>query len=132
AQLTTMPGITSVATSGCVPFDVACLYTLGVHSIGGVGGDRPIEAELHGVSSGYFRTLGISLVGGRTFVDADTMGDHPVAVIGETMARELYGDRSPVGKALALDQPNARPMTIVGVVRDVRFRSVDAARSPAV
>src|SRR6185503_17994409 len=81
AQLTTMPGITSVATSGCVPFDVACLYTLGVHSIGGVGGDRPIEAELHGVSSGYFRTLGISLVGGRTFVDADTMGDHPVAVI---------------------------------------------------
>jgi ABC-type antimicrobial peptide transport system permease subunit len=116
-----------------VPFDLACVFTIGVHALGGVGGDRPIDAELHGVSSTYLRTMGISLVAGRVFADEDSTTDRKVVVISETAARQLYGSASAaVGKQIAFDQPDAKRMDVVGVVRDVRFRSVDAAASQAV
>jgi putative ABC transport system permease protein len=131
-QLSSMPGVSSVATAGCVPFDLACTFTLGVHALGGIGGDRPIEAELHAVSSEYFRTMGIALGGGREFTPEDSTTGRVAVVLSETAARQLYGNVDPVGKQIAFDQPGARRMDVIGVVRDVRFRSVDASASPAV
>ena len=131
-QLASIPGVSSVAASGCVPFDLACIYTLGVHALGGVGGDRPIEAELHGVSSGYFRTMGISLVSGREFAPEDSTTGRVPVVISEAAARQLYGNVDPIGKQIAFDQPGARRMDVIGVARDIRFRSVDASASQAV
>ena len=130
-HLATAPGIGSVATSGCVPFDLACVVTLGVRALSS-SADRPIDAEVHGVSSGYFRTLGIPLVSGRVFANEDTTIDRTPVVISEAAARQLFGGASPIGKQLALDQPNARSMNVIGVVRDVRFRSVDAVGAPAI
>ena len=121
-----------VATSGCVPFDLACVVTLGVHALGGQGGDRPIDAELHDVSTGYFRAMGISLVSGRLFADEDSTIDRVLVVISESAARQLYGSAPAIGKQIMFDQPGAKRMDVIGVVRDVRFRSVDAAASPAV
>jgi hypothetical protein len=97
-----------------------------------VGGDRPIGAELHSVSTGYFRALGISLASGREFSAEDTVTGRVPVVISEAAARQLYGNVDPVGKQIMFDQPGARRMDVVGVVRDVRFRSVDASMSPAV
>ena len=131
-QLSSIPGVSNVATSGCVPFDLACVFTLGVHALGGVGGDRPIEAELHGVSSDYFRTMGISLVEGRWFMPEDTATGRAPVVISEAAAWQLYGKVDAVGKQIAFEQPGARRMDVIGVVRDVRFRSVDAAASAAI
>jgi putative ABC transport system permease protein len=131
-HLSSMPGVTSLATSGCVPFDLACVYTLGVRALGGEGGDRPIDAELHDVSSGYFRTMAIPLVSGRMFADEDSTIDRVVVVISESAARQLYGSTEVIGKQIAFDQPGAKRMDVIGVVRDVRFRSVDAAPAPAV
>jgi hypothetical protein len=131
-QLSSIPGVSSVATSGCVPFDLACVFTLGVHALGGVGGDRPIEAELHGVSSDYFRTMGISLVEGRWFTPEDSATGRTSVVISEAAAWQLYGKVDAVGKQIAFEQPGARRMDVIGVVRDVRFRSVDASASAAI
>ena len=131
-QLASIPGVSSVAASGCVPFDLACVYTLGVHALGGVGGDRPIEAELRGISSDYFRTMGIPLVSGREFAAEDSTTGRVPVVISEAAARQLYGNVDPIGKQIAFDQPGARRMDVIGVVRDVRFRSIDASASQAV
>jgi predicted permease len=131
-QLSSMPGVSNVATSGCVPFDLSCMVTLGVHALGGVGGDRPIGAELHNVSSGYFRTMGMSLASGREFAPEDTVTGRIPVVISDAAARQLYGNVDPVGKQIMFDQPGARRMDVIGVVRDVRFRSVDASSTPAV
>ncbi|MGH9889468.1 MAG: FtsX-like permease family protein, partial [bacterium] len=131
-HLSSIAGIIGVATAGCVPFDLACVVSLGVRSSDGAGGDRPIEAELHGVSSGYFRTMGIPLVGGRVFADEDTTIDRTLVVISEGAARQLFGNATAIGRRIAFDQPNARPMDVIGVVRDVRFRSVDTPGAPAI
>lgn len=131
-HLASLPGVTSVATSGCIPYDLACVYSLGIHALGGVGGDRPIDAELHDVSSGYFRTMGLRLVAGRTFVDDDSTTGRTPVVISESAARQLYGTVTAVGKQIMFDQPGAARMDVIGIVHDVRFKSVETGSSPAI
>ena len=127
-----MPGVNGVATSGCVPFDLACLVTARVRT----GGDadasaRPIDVELHAVSTDYLRTLGIAVAAGRAFIGEDSTVGRPRVVISESAARRLFGSVPAVGKQIAFDDGRGGQMDVVGVARDVRFRSVDAASSAA-
>jgi len=74
------------------------------------------------VSSGYFETMGIGLVSGRTLADTDTEGSALVVVINETMAKRYWKGQDPVGKRLRLGEW----ATVVGVVRDVTYATVGA------
>jgi predicted permease len=69
-------------------------------------------AGLRYVTPGYFRTLGIPALRGRTFTDGDDADAAKVIVINETLARKYFPGEDPVG--LAMDRG-----LIVGVVRDV-------------
>jgi len=92
--------------------------------------DRPVEENttlvgLHYVSPGYFQTLGTPLDVGREFLPSDTPDNLKVAVINESMARDLWPGQSVIGKRLKFgrrnDPKNTRPwMTVVGIARDVR------------
>jgi ABC-type antimicrobial peptide transport system permease subunit len=53
-------------------------------------------------------------------------------VLSASAARRLFGTRSPLGRRVVFDAPGARPLEVVGVVGDVRFKSVEAASSPAI
>ncbi len=78
------------------------------------------------VSDGYFETLGMPLLEGRTFTAADT-ADAPLAiVINQAMARAYWGDQSPLGRRLRFGGTGLR--TVVGVVGDVRHAG--PARNP--
>ncbi len=74
---------------------------------------------MQAVSWGYFSTVGLRLLRGRTFQPADHAGSEPVAVINETMARTLWPSRAALGECIRIgsgeDVPCAR---IVGVVED--------------
>jgi putative ABC transport system permease protein len=132
AHLSSIPGITSVATAGCVPFDLTCTFLLGIRALGNVGADRAVQAELHSVSSAYFATMGIALVTGRFLVPEDTTTARTAVVLSESAARQLFGEDPAVGKQVIFDQPGSKRMDVVGVAHDVRFRSVDAASSAAI
>ena len=81
----------------------------------------------------------IPIVRGRTFTAAERDGEHPVVIVTESTARQLWPGRSGVGETFRLEpdpgsgaQPGgeppmpARPVTVVGVSRDVAgFRFVD-------
>ncbi len=91
----------------------------------------PTEAErnpLVPVETGgtdYFRTLGISIVGGRGFLESDRQGAPQVAVVSEAAARRLWPGEDPIGKRLrygVLDSTQWR--TVVGVARDIHYRSL--------
>jgi len=131
-QLAGMPGVRGVATSGCVPFDLACVITIAVRGVGNVDASaRPAEVELHSVSQHYFRTMGIPIVAGRPFVAEDSTAGRPHVIISESAARRLFGTAPAAGKLIAFDESAAPPMEVVGVTRDVRFRSVEVAEAPA-
>jgi putative ABC transport system permease protein len=72
------------------------------------------------VTPDYLKVMGIALRQGRFFDDGDRMGNEPVAVIDEVMAREAFGGQDPVGKHLWIGL-DSDPQRIVGVVGHVRY-----------
>ena len=81
--------------------------------------DRYTNFDL--VSNGFFRTLRVPLVEGREFDERDNRGGPPVAIINESMARFYFGGATALGHEFSNPSvADGRPITIVGVVRDVR------------
>ena len=72
------------------------------------------------VSPGYFETMGIRLVRGRVFTDADRAGAPLVAVVNETMEKKLWPGKSAIGGTIKMLYERAPWATVVGVVKDVR------------
>ena len=84
--------------------------------------ERPIATILI-VSTGYFRTLGIPLMRGRTFSNRDAENAPRVAIIDEGLARQLWpgypAGVNPVGQGVLIGGTNRRPVEIVGIVGNV-------------
>ncbi len=76
-------------------------------------------------SAGYFRALGLRLLGGRVFTERDTEAGPPVAVINETLSREVFGGGPAAGRQLRLP-PFDTPLEVIGVVADVREVGLDS------
>jgi putative ABC transport system permease protein len=94
--------------------------------------DPQIEAEMRWASPAYFQTMGIALLRGRDFNDADAVGALPVAIVDENFARRFYPNEDPIGKRIKRGDPrSANPWkTIVGVARSVRNQRLDATSLP--
>ncbi|HJR59870.1 MAG TPA: ABC transporter permease [Vicinamibacterales bacterium] len=77
---------------------------------------------------GYFETLEIPLRAGRLFTDRDTSNIPRVAIVSESTARRLWPGQDPLGKRLVIPTYSADResgwRTVVGVVRDVRYRGL--------
>lgn len=90
-----------------------------------VGGNVPLNAERAvtagqvSVTPGYFRTIGLPLVRGREFTEQDTLGTERVAVVNESLARALFGDRNPLDERIG-GQYMALDTTVVGIVKDTK------------
>jgi putative ABC transport system permease protein len=85
------------------------------------------------VQPGYFETMGIPLKAGRTFTEADIAGREPVAIVGESVAKQRYGGNA-VGRRIKqgpLDSPNDW-RTIVGVVGDIRESGLAGEATPSI
>jgi predicted permease len=81
------------------------------------------------VTPGYFATAGLRLVGGRAFSHEDRASTPPVAVINQTLARQLFGDGNAVGRRFRLD-PGKASLEVVGVLRDVRSGGLRGETQP--
>ena len=83
-------------------------------------------------SPGYFETLGVPLVSGRVFDERDVRSGAQVAVINEAMARRHWPDQDPIGQRFTIGASDGEPMTVVGVVADVRQMGLDVPSEPEV
>lgn len=92
------------------------------------------DAEFRVASPGYFDAAGIPLLSGRAFASSDRAGNAQVAVISASAARATWGDQNPIGKQIQYGNMDGdlHPLTIVGVVGDVRQRGLDRAPTPTV
>lgn len=98
------------------------------------GGVVHVQASPRIVSPHYFSVLGIRILAGRSFIDADTETSQPVVIVNETFARRYLG-ASPLGSTLPLvayGPPSGEPVqcTVIGVVDDVRYVSSGERRQP--
>jgi putative ABC transport system permease protein len=88
----------------------------------------PAGADYRAVTPDYFRTLRIPIVQGRPLSDDDRANRPLVTVVSASMAALYWPGVDPVGHRLSIDDD--KPMTIVGVVGDVRHTSLEAAPRP--
>ena len=88
-----------------------------------------VEFDTNVVSPGYFPAMGLPCIEGRLFDDRDRTLAPPVVVVDELLARRYLGANA-VGQEL-LDARGER-VTIVGVVRSGRYRTLQPAPQPTV
>lgn len=83
-------------------------------------------------SPDFFSTLRIPLIEGRFLSAEDTRDSAPVAVISESMARQVWPHDNPIGKHLQLGTPEKREpeRRIVGIVADIRTNVFDKSLNP--
>ncbi len=111
-----IPGVQSAAVIGAgLPLDYGGNVFVWLAS---EGESRGISSDFRSVTTDYFRTMGIPLLQGRLFTDADSSYSAKVAVINQEFAREEFPHSSPIGQNLSDGEPDA--LQIVGVVGDVR------------
>ncbi len=91
-------------------------------------------ANFSPVSAHYFRAMGIPLLRGRWFDDRDTMDAPHVAIVSQSLAREKWPGGDAIGQKLEFGNMDGdlRPLTIVGVVGDIRENSLEEPPSPTV
>jgi putative ABC transport system permease protein len=77
----------------------------------------------------YFRAMGIPLLRGRVFEEADRENRPPVAVISASAAQRFWPNRNPIGERFSIDDPS---IVIVGIVGDVHATALDRAPQPTV
>jgi putative ABC transport system permease protein len=126
--------IQSVAYGSCAPLAGPCNGTSATFP--GRPPAAPGKSPTVGViwaSPGYFQTLGIRVVRGRTFNDHDRNGQPKVVVINEAAARAFWGSEDPLGKRIALGQGGfGDGAEVVGVASDVRYGAVERSVAPDV
>ncbi len=87
------------------------------------------------VTPGYFRAMGIPLIEGRTFTEADSAEAPPVVVVSRSWARRYYLSGTAIGKQMVSGGcTTCPPTTVVGVVGDVKYlglaREADGVYDP--
>jgi len=120
------PGFEAVSIGARAPFGSGRIMRL-QHPAGAE--HEPIEVYANAVGRTYFDVLGMRLVDGRAFTDAETWTPTTAsAIIGARLARRLFGNAGPIGQRLVLPARGpARPaheLTVVGVVPDVHWQNV--------
>jgi predicted permease len=82
------------------------------------------------VDVGYFETMGIQVLRGRVFSEADRSGAKPVAVINDTMAKKYWPNEDPIGRRFRFySDPDYRE--VVGVARTIKYVTLGEAPLPA-
>jgi putative ABC transport system permease protein len=126
SRLASIPNVEAVGFTNVLPM-VQMHLSLGV----GLSGDSKSvpEVDYETVSRDYFRVMGIRVVEGRGFNADDRISGRPTYILNRTLARQLSPNDSPIGKTIFIG-PRMAPGEIVGVVNDIRRRSLDGGPKP--
>jgi putative ABC transport system permease protein len=134
-RLEGLPGVQSAGISMSLPPNLLAMtnpFRTSTEPI--VPGKEFHAAEEMTVSPGYFRTLGVPLIAGRFFVDADRTRSDQILIINQTLAKQYFPNQDPVGQHLQTGDADERSPweTIVGVVGDVKYQGLDAKPEPTI
>jgi putative ABC transport system permease protein len=126
-----VPGVQNAAVAHVMPLDFGG-SRISVEIAGYVAKpDEEMELNVLRVSPGYFETLGLPLLAGRTFNESDVDGQPRRIIVNETMARRYWPDGNAVGRFIRFDPSQPYNLEVVGVVADAHYRMVREEPQPS-
>jgi putative ABC transport system permease protein len=138
-RLETLPGVRAAGLSSDFLLDQQCCNRDMIAVEGyAAGPSQDLSCDVFEISTRFFETIATPLVLGRGFGPQDEIptdsaqADTPrVAIINQAMARRYFGDANPLGRHFHSTFHPQRKIEIVGVVKDVRHRSLRQPSAPA-
>jgi len=132
SRLEQLPGIKTAGASTDLPLEGSWLEIFTPE-----GYQPPPGASLNTcfnsmILGNYLQTIGVPLIHGRFFTEQDKLDSTPVVIVSESLAQRYWPNQDPVGKRIKQGPPESTDpwITIVGVVGDVKQRSLDTPTAP--
>ena len=134
-RLKAIPGVESVANARMIPLQGSGFGMGSVRVPGATSASRDdgrFESDWDVISPEYFETIDMKIVEGRAFNDSDRLGAPWVAIVSETFAKQAWPGESAIGRTFLQqgDEPEERPVQIVGVSKDAKYRFISSAPAP--
>ena len=131
ARVRALPGVVSATTAGSTPLgyynDGDAVMVEGYELPPG----EPTPLLLYNlISTDYFKTLGIGMLQGRTFTDADDVNTQYVAIVNEAMAKKYWPNLDQIGRKFKIGADLNHSISVVGVVKDARYHGVTGTIDP--
>ena len=125
-RVAAMPGVSSAAVASALPINGRNIaYFFNIEGRPKLESSKAPVVWLHSVSPGYFETMGIPVLSGRTLTGADNAAAPLVGVINQTMARRHWPNEDPIGKRIVYSR-EALTLEIVGVAADIKIAGLDS------
>jgi putative ABC transport system permease protein len=134
-RITSLPGVDAVAVGTAVPWrdvrysGLAFSFSADGH-VRAPGEDDP-RARMRVISPGFFATLGVPIIAGRDFNDADRRGSESVVIVSQSVAQRMFPNQDAVNRHVMWTDPVIKfidlsdaPRRIVGVAADVDDENV--------
>ena len=129
-RISELPGVERVAIGTVVPWRDAGAFGPGfqftVEGYAKVDGEEDPRARFRTVSPGFFDAIGIPILGGRDFTDADRHDADPVVIVSQSLAQRMFPNQDAVNRRFLWTDPvmqfidvSTKPRRIVGIVADV-------------
>ena len=120
-----VPGVQYAAVTDDLPLEGGSMQPVAVEGHPVVEMAHQPEVSVRLLSPQFMRTMGIPVLRGREFTDADTGTSAPVVLVSESMAKQFWPNEDPIGKRLTLTFFPKVVRQVVGVVGDVKDRGLD-------
>jgi predicted permease len=135
-----IPGVTRAGATEVIPLggnhNDSVIFAEGYQMKPGESLISPLEMS---VTPGYFETLGISMMRGRSFDERDNENAPRAVIVDERLAQHFWPDRDPIGRRMYLPSDGKDLLkidehtvwlTVVGVARTLRYENLDGSRAP--
>jgi macrolide transport system ATP-binding/permease protein len=130
-RVRTLPGVVSASTANATPMGYYNNFdSLTIEGYQPPPGQPAPGSFYNTISTEYFPTMGIALVRGRTFTEADDENTQYVAIVSEEMAKQYWAGKDPIGRQFQMSTDPKHSLVVVGVAKDIRMNGLTGPFSP--
>ena len=132
-RVKTLPGIEAAGVASHMPFVFTEDWPITVESVANAGAQTQ-SIDTRTVSSDYFTTMQIPLVGGQFFSTEDGPQSPPVVMVNEAMVNRYWSNQDPLGKRIKIGNADSKSpwFAVKGVVKDSAQASLDRDSRPEI
>ena len=125
-RIQSIPGVQAVGVVNALP--LSDTESLAAFSVEGYPNTKRQLVEERGITQGYLSAMQTPILQGRDISDEDAAEHRLVALVNQAFVEKYFANENPIGRRIRAGEDDREPwITVVGVAKDVRYRSLEAA-----